>query len=91
MEYISTRGEAPSLGFCDALLAGLALAGGLLGQRLDGSASVAAGIMQQHDLAVAVSYVVDHALGELVAEVSISKATRLFSGLQLLIQHQLQV
>ena len=29
-------------------------------------------------------------LGELVAEVLISKATRLFSGLQLLIQHQLQ-
>ncbi|MBO3759173.1 threonine synthase [Ciceribacter sp. L1K22] len=29
MEYISTRGEAPSLGFCDALLAGLARDGGL--------------------------------------------------------------
>ncbi len=29
VEYISTRGEAPSLGFCDALLAGLARDGGL--------------------------------------------------------------
>ena len=29
MDYISTRGEAPSLGFCDALLAGLARDGGL--------------------------------------------------------------
>ncbi|KPF53298.1 threonine synthase [Rhizobium sp. AAP116] len=29
MEYVSTRGEAPSLGFCDALLAGLARDGGL--------------------------------------------------------------
>ena len=29
MEYISTRGEAPSLGFSDALLAGLARDGGL--------------------------------------------------------------
>lgn len=29
MKYISTRGEAPSLGFCDALLAGLASDGGL--------------------------------------------------------------
>ena len=29
MEYISTRGEAPALGFCDALLAGLARDGGL--------------------------------------------------------------
>ena len=29
MRYISTRGEAPSLGFCDALLAGLARDGGL--------------------------------------------------------------
>lgn len=29
MKYISTRGEAPSLGFCDALLAGLARDGGL--------------------------------------------------------------
>ncbi len=29
MDYISTRGEAPALGFCDALLAGLALDGGL--------------------------------------------------------------
>ena len=29
MQYISTRGEAPSLGFCDALLAGLARDGGL--------------------------------------------------------------
>ena len=29
MEYISTRGDAPSLGFCDAMLAGLARDGGL--------------------------------------------------------------
>lgn len=29
MDYISTRGEAPVLGFCDALLAGLARDGGL--------------------------------------------------------------
>lgn len=29
LEYISTRGQAPSLGFCDALLAGLARDGGL--------------------------------------------------------------
>ena len=29
MDYISTRGEVPSLGFCDALLAGLARDGGL--------------------------------------------------------------
>ncbi|MDZ7872802.1 MAG: threonine synthase [Rhizobium sp.] len=29
VEYVSTRGEAPSLGFCDALLAGLARDGGL--------------------------------------------------------------
>ncbi|MEZ2129292.1 MULTISPECIES: threonine synthase [unclassified Sinorhizobium] len=29
MDYISTRGGAPSLGFCDALLAGLARDGGL--------------------------------------------------------------
>ncbi|HEX5932924.1 MAG TPA: threonine synthase, partial [Pseudorhizobium sp.] len=29
MEYISTRGEAPALGFRDALLAGLARDGGL--------------------------------------------------------------
>ncbi|HVK90534.1 MAG TPA: threonine synthase, partial [Mycoplana sp.] len=29
MKYVSTRGEAPSLGFCDALLAGLASDGGL--------------------------------------------------------------
>ncbi len=29
MKYISTRGEAPSLGFCDALLAGLGRDGGL--------------------------------------------------------------
>jgi threonine synthase len=29
MRYISTRGEAPSLGFCDTLLAGLARDGGL--------------------------------------------------------------
>lgn len=29
LEYISTRGEAPALGFCDALLAGLARDGGL--------------------------------------------------------------
>ena len=29
VEYISTRGEAESLGFCDALLAGLARDGGL--------------------------------------------------------------
>lgn len=29
MKYVSTRGEAPSLGFCDALLAGLAHDGGL--------------------------------------------------------------
>jgi threonine synthase len=29
MRYISTRGEAPELGFCDALLAGLARDGGL--------------------------------------------------------------
>ncbi|WP_132955409.1 threonine synthase [Rhizobium sp. BK251] len=29
VEYISTRGEAPSLGFCDVLLAGLARDGGL--------------------------------------------------------------
>ncbi|MDR6756124.1 threonine synthase [Mycoplana sp. BE70] len=29
MKYISTRGEAPTLGFCDALLAGLASDGGL--------------------------------------------------------------
>jgi threonine synthase len=29
MRYISTRGEAPELGFCDTLLAGLARDGGL--------------------------------------------------------------
>jgi threonine synthase len=29
VDYISTRGEAPTLGFCDALLAGLARDGGL--------------------------------------------------------------
>jgi len=29
MQYVSTRGEAPVLGFCDALLAGLARDGGL--------------------------------------------------------------
>ena len=29
MRYISTRGRAPELGFCDALLAGLATDGGL--------------------------------------------------------------
>jgi threonine synthase len=29
MRYISTRGQAPALGFCDALLAGLAVDGGL--------------------------------------------------------------
>lgn len=29
MDFISTRGEAPALGFCDALLAGLARDGGL--------------------------------------------------------------
>ncbi len=29
LDYISTRGEAPSLGFCDVLLAGLARDGGL--------------------------------------------------------------
>ncbi|MCM2477795.1 threonine synthase [Rhizobium sp. CG5] len=29
MDYISTRGEAPHLGFCDALMAGLARDGGL--------------------------------------------------------------
>nr|WP_316652947.1 threonine synthase [uncultured Gellertiella sp.] len=29
MDYISTRGDAPALGFCDALLAGLASDGGL--------------------------------------------------------------
>jgi threonine synthase len=29
VEYVSTRGEAPSLGFCDVLLAGLARDGGL--------------------------------------------------------------
>jgi threonine synthase len=29
MQYVSTRGEAPSLGFRDALLAGLARDGGL--------------------------------------------------------------
>lgn len=29
MKYVSTRGEAPTLGFCDALLAGLASDGGL--------------------------------------------------------------
>ncbi len=29
MKYVSTRGEAPNLGFCDALLAGLASDGGL--------------------------------------------------------------
>ena len=29
MRYVSTRGEAASLGFCDALLAGLARDGGL--------------------------------------------------------------
>ncbi len=29
MKYVSTRGEAPSLGFCDALMAGLARDGGL--------------------------------------------------------------
>lgn len=29
MRYVSTRGEAPQLGFCDALLAGLARDGGL--------------------------------------------------------------
>jgi threonine synthase len=29
LDYISTRGEAPSLGFCDALLTGLARDGGL--------------------------------------------------------------
>src|SRR5690606_40003855 len=29
MHYLSTRGEAPVLGFCDAVLAGLARDGGL--------------------------------------------------------------
>ncbi|MEY3582859.1 MAG: threonine synthase, partial [Actinomycetota bacterium] len=29
MRYVSTRGRAPELGFCDALLAGLATDGGL--------------------------------------------------------------
>ncbi len=29
VKYVSTRGEAPSLGFCDALMAGLARDGGL--------------------------------------------------------------
>ena len=29
MRYLSTRGSAPELGFCDALLAGLATDGGL--------------------------------------------------------------
>ncbi len=29
MKYISTRGEAPDLGFCDTILAGLARDGGL--------------------------------------------------------------
>ena len=29
VKYVSTRGEAPSLNFCDALLAGLARDGGL--------------------------------------------------------------
>ncbi|MDD9910693.1 MAG: threonine synthase [Ahrensia sp.] len=29
MQYVSTRGEAPALGFCDAVLAGLARDGGL--------------------------------------------------------------
>src|ERR1700704_1863322 len=29
MRYVSTRGQAPALGFCDALLAGLASDGGL--------------------------------------------------------------
>ena len=29
MDYVSTRGEAPALGFCDAVLAGLARDGGL--------------------------------------------------------------
>ena len=29
MKYVSTRGEAPTLGFCDALMAGLARDGGL--------------------------------------------------------------
>jgi threonine synthase len=29
MRYLSTRGQAPALGFCDALLAGLAVDGGL--------------------------------------------------------------
>ena len=29
MKYISTRGEAPALGFCDAVLTGLARDGGL--------------------------------------------------------------
>jgi len=29
MQYVSTRGQAPSLGFCDAVLAGLARDGGL--------------------------------------------------------------
>ncbi|NCU81052.1 MAG: threonine synthase, partial [Acidimicrobiia bacterium] len=29
MQYISTRGQAPTIGFCDVLLAGLARDGGL--------------------------------------------------------------
>lgn len=29
MQYVSTRGDAPRLGFCDAVLAGLARDGGL--------------------------------------------------------------
>ena len=29
MQYISTRGQAPKIGFCDVLLAGLARDGGL--------------------------------------------------------------
>ena len=29
MKYISTRGQAPALGFCDTMLAGLASDGGL--------------------------------------------------------------
>ena len=29
MRYVSTRGEAPALGFCDVLMAGLASDGGL--------------------------------------------------------------
>ncbi|MEY2766129.1 MAG: hypothetical protein RL552_1034, partial [Actinomycetota bacterium] len=29
MKYVSTRGQAPALEFCDTLLAGLAVDGGL--------------------------------------------------------------